>query len=648
MGIRLQSIHLKNWKCYKDEKIVFPKTVGKQITIIFGKNGFGKTSMLEAIQWCLYGSDYSGIANKAELLSRFHRQAVKSEPSLELSIALTFEKDGQVYDVSRTAKRVMKGTVETLSVYEPQVIIDGVNKPDARARIQSLLPGDCREFFFFDGVEIKEYAKNLHADHTRAAIERILGIPELKNLREDSDKALQQLTGKLKDAAADDQRFVDLELQLVNVQEQLEIAESQLDNAKSQHEAATDIYESLMAELKQMDALQGKFDELQRLEDDYQSHDQLLNEVNEDIDSWLRRSPILLLKVPIRDVADELQRSSAVSWRRAGSGRFLQFLVESDECVCGRDMDPAAREHVAEELEKIESGAIEDAALVEADDLRLELKHIAEREDVNIANLLDRRDQLSDDVNEISQAIDQLKAEIGDVSRERSRDIAGKLQEATEEMGKKRDLVSSRTEAVRQLKNEEDKLRRDVEQYAGSRKETASLGRQVELARKLKIAAQELIDWRITERKATIEQQTTQIHQQVTNKPNEYLSVEVKDDYTLGIRSVTGDLISPDTLSAGEKEALAFSFITGLNLASETAAPLVMDTPFGHLDTTHQGNLVRSLPSLPSQVVVLATDRDFPSNLLKEIRGNVAELMEITRPDEKQDTSKVNAMEKVK
>lgn len=113
----------------------------------------------------------------------------------------------------------------------------------------------------------------------------------------------------------------------------------------------------------------------------------------------------------------------------------------------------------------------------------------------------------------------------------------------------------------------------------------------------------------------------------------------------LQVKNAVGEILNPETLSAGEKEALAFAFIAGLNLASGTAAPLIMDTPFGHLDTDHQKNLINSLPDIPSQVIVLATDRDFPDSLLKGVRPHVAGILKIRRLGATEDASTVEVEE---
>ena len=51
--MQLQSIHLKNYRRYRDETIEFPTG----IVGIVGRNGSGKSTLIEAIGWCLYGNN---------------------------------------------------------------------------------------------------------------------------------------------------------------------------------------------------------------------------------------------------------------------------------------------------------------------------------------------------------------------------------------------------------------------------------------------------------------------------------------------------------------------------------------------------------------------------------------------------------------
>jgi DNA sulfur modification protein DndD len=167
MGLRLKQIRLKNWKCYREQKIQFNLNSDRNIWIVFGHNGYGKTSLLEAILWCLYGNE--GVATK-KLSDYFHRTAIKKRSQLELTIQLNFEDNGKNYFISRTAKRSLRGKTPIIEVDEPTFNEDGTQRKNPREYIDSLLPKSCKEFFFFDGVEIQRYAQLTQTQETRDAL----------------------------------------------------------------------------------------------------------------------------------------------------------------------------------------------------------------------------------------------------------------------------------------------------------------------------------------------------------------------------------------------------------------------------------------------------------------------------------------------
>ena len=218
MTLKIQTIRLRNWKCYQDETIRFQNSDDRNIWIVFGQNGFGKTSLLEAIQWCLYGTD---AVSSAELATRFNRVAVRNDPRTRLSVHLTFDSNGRIYNVTRVAQRNPRGTAVTANVEEPTVTIDGVNQADVRERIEELLPRSCKEFFFFDGVEIKRYAQRVQKDETRDSIERVLGIPELRNLRDDAERAMRILDDRMSEASSSSEELTRINASLDEKREEI-------------------------------------------------------------------------------------------------------------------------------------------------------------------------------------------------------------------------------------------------------------------------------------------------------------------------------------------------------------------------------------------------------------------------------------------
>jgi DNA sulfur modification protein DndD len=121
------------------------------------------------------------------------------------------------------------------------------------------------------------------------------------------------------------------------------------------------------------------------------------------------------------------------------------------------------------------------------------------------------------------------------------------------------------------------------------------------------------------------------VFRQITNKPEEFDRLRLNNDYSFEVVRKDGTAVEHKKLSAGEKEVVAYSFITALNLSSLDPAPFVMDTPFGHLDSDHRSGLLRSLPRLQVQAILLATDRDLPKGERDKIDRSIAKEFELKR-----------------
>ncbi|MEM0143103.1 MAG: ATP-binding protein, partial [Candidatus Parvarchaeum sp.] len=53
----IQDISIKNYRCYKTLNLKFKTTKDKNITLITGETSSGKTTLFNAIGWCLYGQE---------------------------------------------------------------------------------------------------------------------------------------------------------------------------------------------------------------------------------------------------------------------------------------------------------------------------------------------------------------------------------------------------------------------------------------------------------------------------------------------------------------------------------------------------------------------------------------------------------------
>lgn len=566
-----------------------------------------------------------------KLYEYFNRTAIKKQKEVALSVQLNFEDKGKNYFISREAILSLRGKTPILDLYEAIFNEDGRERNNPREYIDSLLPKSCKEFFFFDGVEIQRYAQLTQTDETRRAIEQILGIPELKNLRDDSEKALRQIEKDLKKASEANQILQQQTEKLTAIDDEIELMTGQLQIAKKDLTNAIQIYEDGQERARQVSDLQSKWDELDKKEREKKYLEQDLEKVEKEVESSLRKVSIPLMREFVQEVYDDLQRKNTRTNKLSVSVKQLQDLMNSDRCLCGRCFDDQSRDYIRQQLNELKNLGNLSQEIIEQDELRNKLSGLLRDRTFNLESLLKRRDRTHDDLDELQQSIKNLKQDTKNIKRSEIEEIWTRVGREEKNVEDKRKQIERLNGEIKCKQDECDRLRRDIERSAGQNQETATLIKQIKLAQGLRNAANEFIEWYINDRKQTIENTTSEIHRQVTNKPDEYRGIAIADNYTLRVKTVTGEVLNPEILSAGEKELLAFAFITGLNIASETAAPLVMDTPFGHLDMQHQQNIVNALPNIPSQVIVLATDRDLPDYLLQKLRPHVAEILDIRR-----------------
>jgi DNA sulfur modification protein DndD len=510
-----------------------------------------------------------------------------------------------------------------------------------------LLPKSIRDFFCFDGLKIEQYTQITQTKEAKEAIEKVLGIPELRNLRDDTEKALQELENRLNKAKGTSQTFKDKLQQLRELEEELDLKKGQLKTAKDEEKNAKIIHHDAQEKAAHIESLREKLEEIHNLEKKRIGLQTQLDNLQKSIDSWLKKASIPLLINFVQEMADDLQVTSFKSTYKTNSTAVLKAILEDKSCLCGRCLDKNSRDFILQQIAELESLEMDNATRIEKDQIRIDLQGII-RDNAKFSNysqLLSQRDLLEEEIEEINQHIKQLKQETTGINQDSVRDIWRKVDESEGKVKNIEERIERLQKEIEIKEKQLENLRQEVEILASENQTTLMLSNQVTMARGLKNATNELIEWHIDNSQKMINQLTSDRYLQVTNKPEEYTGVEITPEYTLGIRTITGKLLNPDVLSAGEKEALAFAFITGLNQITDTCVPLIMDTPFGHLDEEHQKNIIKSLPNLNSQVIILATDRDLPDPLLNLLRPHTADILKINRLAADEDASVIEVME---
>jgi len=648
MTLQLQKVYFKNWKCYIDQTIDLHidnnsnLDIRKNILVIAGQNGAGKTSFQTGILWCLYGDD---AVSRQELIKCFNRIEIRKNSELDLFVRLTFVDEEHIYIVQRGAEIVRRGSSNVPRVSEAKLYLNGKEKSDAKERIDFLLPRSCREFFFFDGTKIDEYARLTHNSETRQAIERTLGIPEIRNLRDDSQGVVKKFETKLREAAKTENKLQEVIVKAAEIKQEIAAKKEQLKKIKHEEAQYKKFLHDNEQRISQIEELNEKQKETQAEIKKRENWQQQVSSLNTQIGMAIQNSPIIMLSDLIREASEDLESKTVAKTRFSVNVDLLKELVKEETCLCGRCLDYESHMFLEQQINYLEENAQDSEAVIELTNTLARLRNLLRFKPIDIDVLLEQRNILSEDIDEISQAIKRKQLETKDFDSDEAKII-------WEKQGTiKGDIKNSQTsykrieEETTALKQKLNQFKSQQEQLVGKNKHTKNLNQQLRTAERLKQAAEELINWYIDSSRNSLENFTSEIHRKITNKPDEYVGIKVKPDYTLSIDHVNQYAINPETISAGEKEALAFAFIVGLNLISRPARLLMMDTPFGNLDLEHKRNIVQYLSNIRSQIILLATDSDISAELLHELQPFISQVYRIKRLDGSEDASVIEVDE---
>ena len=123
----LQSIKLVNFRQFLNEEIAFASGKdGKNVTIILGENGTGKTTFAQAFFWCLYGE--TEFSDKM-ILNRLVANKLLSGQSAKVSVELVLQHGENTYTITREQTRMV---LVTLRVQIRSLIFCAVIKPETR------------------------------------------------------------------------------------------------------------------------------------------------------------------------------------------------------------------------------------------------------------------------------------------------------------------------------------------------------------------------------------------------------------------------------------------------------------------------------------------------------------------------------------
>ena len=118
-----------------------------------------------------------------------------------------------------------------------------------------------------------------------------------------------------------------------------------------------------------------------------------------------------------------------------------------------------------------------------------------------------------------------------------------------------------------------------------------------------------------------VEADATRHFRALTTEP-EYKALKINKNYGLTIIHQDGNPI--EVRSAGAEHVVALCLVGALQNNAPLQGPIIIDSPFGRLDREHTTNIVKALPSMAEQVMLLVYEDELPAGLARtELKGKL-------------------------
>ena len=399
---------------------------GIDLACISGHNGAGKSSLLDAFTWSLFGEARGKSGDVINL-----RQDVKAA-----EVALTFQHEDNTYRVQRTLPRnkntMLEFQVRTQTGWKP---LTEKTTRETQARIEQTLRLDFETFvnasFFLQGKADQFTQQN--ATRRKEVLSNILGLEmweDYKNKTAEKRKAIErevdEIDGRIREIDAElaeedlrKARLAELETSLKHLTTQRTAQESVLENIKrnasligEQRKMTAMLSERLEREHSARAGLEERLAAKQADRDSYADLVQRAREVESAYKSWQKSRKALEDWDEIASQFREFEKERAplvevIAVERVRLEEEQRILLTEQETI--REQKSAI-EGLLQDIERAEA-SLKEAETKVSHRLQLESRRNSARE--RQAELKAENEALKADMNELKERIDSLKAAEG-------------------------------------------------------------------------------------------------------------------------------------------------------------------------------------------------------------------------------------------
>jgi DNA sulfur modification protein DndD len=663
--MHISQITLRDWKAYTTASFDFPAPgKDRNIILIGAPNGYGKTSLFEAIVLGMFGrdglpliarspfgsGDREGLSTsyKTFLEKALHRGATAAGRN-SCSVKIVFVDDNdEPLEIHRIWHFSDSGAYrpqdEEVHIYRGTLRkavgaggLHGNERADwFREYIaENLLPFTLAHFFMFDGEQVSVLAEREMSAQVRAGIEGLLGIPVLKTLAKDlrsyaevrrkdspnvSDKTIERL----------ELERHQLNFELEKKSERYKEIEPVLAQLKEEREHLTRELASFGAGSQAL--FQEQFEQMKNYERAIETSRVRLEEL------MTRDIALALSGKNLRDslkatLESETVRERWENGKNQGDANLERFIGAVDDGMSG--IDPALSEPQRTAVLNSARSAWEKLWYPPPENCASGFLHpyLNELERSKLVDRLNEIDELGapvivellSEIGSNEEALRRLQDEITrteavapqvDKKRERLGQLNGEIQQSDQEIGALKREMAAFESQINQKNTELTKLAAQWDQAKPSVRRAM---------RALKVASvlDEIVGRAVPSQIDAIATAMTKAHRSMAHKKDLVEKIVIDENCDVKLLNAAGLDLRGYDLSAGEKQIFTQALLSAVSSVSGRGFPMVVDTPLGRLDIEHRKGVLNHLVEREHQVILLSTNTEVVGEYLRGIAPHV-------------------------
>lgn len=649
----IKEIELNNFRIYKGKnKIDLLPQNNKNIIVVSGKNGFGKTTFLMSLVWCLYGKQMEKvdelyqkeIADKGgygKYIGNSLNRLAKSEGETKFSVSVTFT-NVKIPEITCSEIKITRTyDIITSSSDKVEVLIDGYHneliqdlttegKQDGEEIFirDFILPIEIAKFFFFDAEKIVSLAEINSPEQRRLlskAYTEVLGIKKYEDLKdqlENIQDEYRKKSAKPQERAEFNQIEADIKNKHIAIDEvENQIQELTQEKVEKQSES-NEIQMKLIQEGNMM-----TLEQLNELKAQEATLNEKINNLQNDLKDLFDLIPFGLAGETLMEVSNQLDNEKNYKeskYRQDNIGektnRILDDLEEEKKEYTGvitteirnfyeSQIKKLIKKHFFSDVPDLPASftALHDFSEVEANELNALINNLKH-------TFRDTFTRLNDDYLRTKNDLDSIRRKIRAAEKDAEDEYIANLRSEKARLDNRifsidKDIydlgerIGGFKNEIKSLKQRQEELRKKIDD---SRRYSEKDEKTQELISNLKKFIKE---FKITTKKKLEENILNELNILMHKKGFiKTVLVDINqagDDVDINLFNERNEKIDKGSLSMGERQMYASALLKALVDESDIEFPVFIDSPMQKFDKDHAENVIKEFyPNVSEQVVL--------------------------------------------